>query len=69
MSGYQCGKHALAFFLDVLGKTGILLLDERGGQPELEQSYRQCRAEIVEIRTDFRQLQRLYGFVHQLFQC
>src|SRR3981189_301905 len=62
----QCRYDALAFFFDVLGETRVALLHETGSQAELEERYRECRRQIVEIGTDLGELECFYGFVEKL---
>jgi len=58
--------HALALFLDVFGEAGVALFDEPGCKPELEERHGESRSEIVEVGTDFGQLERFDGFVEKL---
>src|SRR6476660_5375157 len=58
----QCCDDTLAFFFDVLGEARVALLHKTCSQTQLEERYRECRRQIVEIGTDLGQLECFYGF-------
>src|SRR3970040_1547184 len=60
--------HALALDLDLLGEAGVALLDEAGGEADLEQRHRKDGGEVIEIRTRRGELHRLARFITKLLQ-
>src|SRR5215210_2592241 len=62
----QRGDDALAFFFDVLGKSGMALLDESSRESQFEERDRESGREVVQIRTHFCELYGFDGFVEKL---
>src|SRR5512134_3660554 len=66
-----CGErrnHALALDLDLLREAGVALLDEAGGEPDLEQRNGETGGKVVELGALPGELHRLARFVAELLQ-